>query len=47
MVQNRKETEISLLGVDEDGGEEGDERVDDEVHEEAGDDERHSVGLPY
>ena len=33
MVRNRKETEISLLGVDDDGGEEGDERVDYEVDE--------------
>ena len=33
VVRNRKETEISLLGVDEDGGEEGDERVDYEVDE--------------
>ena len=46
MVQNRKETEISLLGVDEDGGEEGMRGLMLRLMKIA-DDERHSVGLPY
>ena len=46
MVRNRKETEISLLGVDEDGGKEGMRGLMMRLMK-IGDDERHSVGLPY
>ena len=46
VVRNRKETEISLLGVDEDGGKEGMRGLIMRLMK-IGDDERHSVGLPY